>query len=598
MPTFAAIYSIKDMKNVTLLRVVLSALLAVAVCCFFGLCYPHHLHFQEQYQLFLFNAGYAAEVMSVPGGVADYIGRFLTQFYLYAWLGATLLGVLLTAQHLLTAHSAGWTWRYALTFLPTFLLWRWLLDENVLTGAVVAVMLCQLAAWGISAVKSTSLRAALAVVALPLTYWAAGPLALWLGLPLTSLGMLRRNRGALTWSTIAVLIIMALAIPTVARHYVMTTPEGLVSGVHYCRTPEADTFWLWAAVVAMIAVEAAAWAENALAKTQRFTLWLTLLVGGAVGAPLIAMGCDTGKEKVMAYDFMARSQQWNRIISTAQAEAPNNAIGATVNNLAMAMRGRMAEHLFDYPQHGTEGLLPLFVRDPFSPLATSEVYYQLGMINTAQRFVFEAQEAIPDYQKSGRCYKRLAETNLINGQYAVARKYLLALQQTWYYRPWATETLALLDDEKAIASHPEYGRLRQMRTQDDYYYSDRELPQMLGRLFMSNKQNRLAFEYLEAACLLNCNLNMFVNSFGLNTDIDYPFIPTIFQQALILWWSRDHAANEPLPNGISPAISQSMKQFYADIQQYAKSNPDLLQQRYGHTFWYYYFIQASQKRNN
>ena len=42
--------------------------------------------------------------------------------------------------------------------------------------------------------------------------------------------------------------------------------------------------------------------------------------------------------------------------------------------------------------------------------------------------MFEAMEAIPDYKKSGRAYMRLAETNLINGQYAVAAKYLRALQ--------------------------------------------------------------------------------------------------------------------------------------------------------------------------
>mgnify|MGYP000750805498 CR=1 FL=1 len=36
--------------------------------------------------------------------------------------------------------------------------------------------------------------------------------------------------------------------------------------------------------------------------------------------------------------------------------------------------------------------------------------------------MFEAMEAIPDYKKSGRAYMRLAETNLINGQYAVAAK--------------------------------------------------------------------------------------------------------------------------------------------------------------------------------
>ena len=56
------------------------------------------------------------------------------------------------------------------------------------------------------------------------------------------------------------------------------------------------------------------------------------------------------------------------------------------------------------------------------------------MITVAQRTVFEAQEAILDFQKSGRCYQRLAQTYLILGNYEVARKYLIALQKTLFYR--------------------------------------------------------------------------------------------------------------------------------------------------------------------
>ena len=59
------------------------------------------------------------------------------------------------------------------------------------------------------------------------------------------------------------------------------------------------------------------------------------------------------------------------------------------------------------------------------------------MINDAQRFAFEAMEAIPNFRKSGRCLKRLAETNLINGQYEVAAKYLRILSKTLFYKDWA-----------------------------------------------------------------------------------------------------------------------------------------------------------------
>ena len=107
-------------------------------------------------------------------------------------------------------------------------------------------------------------------------------------------------------------------------------------------------------------------------------------------------------EKVMQYDFMARHQQWNRILETANREKPNNQIGVTVQNLALAMHGVLLDQLFNYNQNGIAGLLPDVKEDATSPLPTAEAFYQLGMINVAQRTVFEAQEAILDFQKSGR----------------------------------------------------------------------------------------------------------------------------------------------------------------------------------------------------
>ena len=113
----------------------------------------------------------------------------------------------------------------------------------------------------------------------------------------------------------------------------------------------------------------------------------------------------------------------------------------------------MGDRMFEFYQNGTEGLLPEFQRDFTSPLPTSEAYYHLGMVNTAQRFTFEAMEAIPNFNKSGRCFKRLAETNLINGQYEVAAKYLRLLRKTIFYRDWAEDAMTYLYNEEKINAH-------------------------------------------------------------------------------------------------------------------------------------------------
>ena len=84
------------------LHYIYTLLFGVAVFLFFGLAYPHHLHYQEQFQLFLFDSTYVWEIVKLPGGIADLLGRFCTQFFLFAWMGALIIALLLSAVQLLT----------------------------------------------------------------------------------------------------------------------------------------------------------------------------------------------------------------------------------------------------------------------------------------------------------------------------------------------------------------------------------------------------------------------------------------------------------------------------------------------------------------
>jgi hypothetical protein len=281
--------------------------------------------------------------------------------------------------------------------------------------------------------------------------------------------------------------------------------DGMTLGTHYHRYPTVTPWLLWAAslfvVVVPLAVHACRRRTDA-ASSSFLISHLSFLFVAVVMGVLVWKNANMKAERVMGYDFMARFQQWNRILETVNREKPNNQIGVTVQNLALAMHGQLVDHLFDYNQNGLLGLLPDVGTDATSPLPTAEAFYQLGMTSVAQRTVFEAQEAILDFQKSGRCYKRLAQTYLIQGNYAVARKYLAALQKTLFYRAWANETLPLLGDEAAIAKHPEYGRLRQMGYKEDFYFGDHVTADMLERLYFSNTDNRLAFQYLVAYYML------------------------------------------------------------------------------------------------
>ncbi len=583
-----------------LLRPICTLLFGLAVLLFFGLAYPHHLHYQEQYQLFLFDCDYVWDIVKLPGGISDLLGRFCTQFFIYAWVGALIIAALLTAVQLLTLRLFVYASAsdlkpqtsnlksqslYGLSFVPSFLLWLFLLDENSLLGGVWAVLLTLLASWAFDMSRAKEkescgwTRRILLIVAVPLLYWVAGPVSLLFLL----LQALRPKRTIWFYG----LFVLLAAMPFILSSC-LTVPSGnLWTGIHYHRYPTVVPVLLWVAVLSVFVLALIARAFKKPQTSHRLTLISFVLVAVGMGY-LVWKNSNFKAEKVMQYDFMASHQQWNRIIDAINTDKPNNQIGVTVQNLALAMRGLLGDHMFEYHQNGNLGLLPDVERDATSPIPTAEALYQLGMVNFAQRSVFEAQEAILDYQKSARCYKRLAQTNLIVGNYDVARKYLTALQKTLFYSDWAEETLPLLGNEKAINEHPEYGRLRKMAFDEDFFFGDQITPEMLQRLFFSNTTNRLAYDYLMADYLLTGDLESFANYVGWGEKVGYQAIPRHFQEALALWGSFNRENNGQLPPQVSPAIAQRFYQFYSYFTS-PSMDPEGLAQNFGDTYWYYYF---------
>ncbi|MCQ2187771.1 MAG: DUF6057 family protein [Bacteroidales bacterium] len=196
--------------------------------------------------------------------------------------------------------------------------------------------------------------------------------------------------------------------------------------------------------------------------------------------------------------------------------------------------GALGDHLFEHIQGGPSGLFPKFAKSALTPLPASEVFWQLGMVNACQYYTFEANEAIADFQKSGRCYKRLAQTNIVNYDYDVARKYLHALEHTLFYRGWARKTIAMLKDETSIDSDPDYSLRRNLRShgKDEIYNEDR-IDVLLGYLVDENPSNTLAMDYLLCYELLDKNLN---NFWYYLQNYKGGHLPRYYQEGVMMMW--------------------------------------------------------------
>ena len=461
--------------------------LGLCVLLFWRLRYPFALAYQEQFQLFLFDAGYLTERLAVPGGLARYVGEFLVQFYNNVTLGAAIVGVLLMVVQRLTWRVAGG--RYPLSFLPAVLLWHAMGDESVLLAYTVALSAALLAAW--LCPRQGSVRWAAIVVGIPLLYWAIGPMVLLTALLLMPLS------------------VVYAAACILASSWIVPYPlTQLWVGIGYYRFPETLPYVLMA-VPLLVAV--LRYARPLLQELRPPVTVLTAVAVVLVAVLLVPAGFDDRKYELIDYDYLVRLNRWDAIVSKASRRQPDLPMSVCALNLALGMTNQLDERATDFYQHGSEGLLPRFERNFATTLVTGEVYFHLGLVNTAQRFAFEAMESLPNHNKSGRCMKRLAETNLVNGNYEVARKYLHLLEKTIFYRLWAQRTEALLGHEAQIDAHPLYGRLRRCLLTEDFLFSERETDKICGRLLLHNPQNTMAMQYLVMAPLLDGDAGRFVN---------------------------------------------------------------------------------------
>lgn len=107
-----------------------------------------------------------------------------------------------------------------------------------------------------------------------------------------------------------------------------------------------------------------------------------------------------------------------------------------------------------------------------SAFLMSEISLSIGMVNMSQRSAFEAMEAIPNFNKSARALHRLVETNIITGQYEVARKYIAILEETTFYRGWALKMNSVIEHPEQIGDYPLYHRLKEKydNGKDQFFY--------------------------------------------------------------------------------------------------------------------------------
>ncbi len=470
----------------------LSVLVGIGIFLFWYVAYPHALSYQEQYQLFLWSWDYFVERISLPGGLADWLGEFVVQFFYVEWLGALLLALLFVALQRLTLRlltPVSFPPSLLLSFSPSLLL-LWLMgDINVLLSLPVAIVL----ALALACVRCPKALSWVDILIVPIVYWLIGPAA-WLYVVIRVVQLSWKHLWTAGWLVAVQLMAYAWLLPQWPLQQVMT-------GLNYYRIPLHYPQWT---------------------------------------------GYDKDMYELIRQDYLVRHERWDEIVKRAGAYQVQTPFWSNCVNLALAKKRLLADRMFDFYQSGEDALIMPRTRDLTSMLPSAEAFWHLGMVNSAQRYMFDTQESILNANKSGRCTKRIAECMMVNGHYKAAAKQLALLKKSLFYRSWANEMEAMMSDEAKVNAHPVYGKLRQLRYKENFLYNYEEIDKMFGLLFMNNQDNRMALDYFMAQMLLKGNMQGFQQYMGWVQQYGgYRQMPLGYQDAMRCIQMQGRVAGSP-----------------------------------------------------
>ncbi|HJZ41450.1 MAG TPA: DUF6057 family protein [Bacteroidales bacterium] len=593
----------------SILRIIVLSVSLTGLFLYFGVFNRFHLSYLEQNQLFRYNADYLSDFFSVPGGLITLAGSFLTQFFHFPWAGAiilTLIGALIIVLSQFIFRKTG-LHGILFSLIPLLLLAALQSNHNhpVFLSLGWIISLACVAAF--ISIENNRLRFWFGIVSFVLLYFVAGFFSI-LTIGLEILYELLYKKGIRGYRFMVAAIFLSFIIPLLGWKYIYLIPvsQAWLLPVSLSSPAPVKAFFYPMLLYFPLVLLLTFTGKQILKKTGfNFSWkWQYMISGAAVYFlsifMLIHFAYDRKNELFLSIDFSYQSSDWEKVLDLSNKYPGNNQLVLYFTNIALYKSGNMADKMFQYRQSGTGGLWLEWKRNETAPFFGGEVFYHLGYNNEAFRWAFEAMEA---KGLNPRSLKRLAATSLINGNYALAGKYLNYLDQTLFYRKWAKDERRFLMDTTLINRDNELGEKRKFLLKNDFIADINVNNIGLNQLLVNHPENRMAFEYLMASCLLKKDLNAFAaNIYRLN-DLGYEKIPTHYEEALVLY--QGLTKNNIVPAGFQ--ISNTTRERfrnYAHIFAASRNNMDkaahALSVDFGNTFWFYmqFASEGSQSERN
>ncbi|MHC4738299.1 MAG: DUF6057 family protein [Planctomycetota bacterium] len=235
-----------------------------------------------------------------------------------------------------------------------------------------------------------------------------------------------------------------------------------------------------------------------------------------------------------AVDYYACKRMWPEVIDSARRYSNSYFIVHSVNR-ALYHTDRLNYDMLVYPQHPGTLFLPIKEHASVS-WKRFDTYIDLGLINKAEH---DLMESLEKFGERPTILKRLALINMVKGNFNIARTYLGVLGKTLFETHWANNYLDKLEEDPDLSTDTRIQHLRSLMPKQNYHFALLDDEQMLLDLLTSNRQNRMAFEYLMARYLLSGELEKFAKNLKRLDDFSYFRSPLLYEEAILYLLSNN-----------------------------------------------------------
>ena len=550
--------------------------------------------YQENSSLFIFSGEYLHKFLVIPGGLLEYIGNFLTQGYystIYGSLVVSLFLLLFSAifiriYKLLSTDKPVWV---LLMLVPSclLLLMQMRYDHSIHHTLGYLLLTC----YSLVSIFFGTKRLNVPIPALfPLFFYFTGSFALVFPVIYLVYCMVYK-KGTSKYLLPGILIIVAIFTFIVFERFLFLQPPGrllryplpLFDLTSLCTS---DIILCGYLVLFPLIVKVTEFIKF----NEKFSLFLSQLssfIALSVTLLLLKIIYDPEFTKDIQIEKLFGEQNWDKLIMQNEKVPSKNIIGQYYNNLALTEKGQLCDRMFFSRQDFGEKSL-LLPRGPEHINRSLYFYYTVGFINEAHHLAYESM-VIHGYRPEN--LKMLVKTEIINGNYKSAERYLNILEKTLHYRKWAERYEKMLHKPAIILSDPELGEKMKLQPGKDFFISQNDAIN-IDLMLMSNPDNKKAFEYKLAWLLLEKDYKAVVYQVKKMKDMNYSYIPRHIEEAIMLYINRKHELPYLGDFTVSRETEDRFNHFLTALQlnnnKHGTESEKLMKTLWGKTFWYYF----------